>query len=44
MLDVNALRELLEVETNKLNEINAEKKRYEQGVRAMALATNVEGN
>ena len=44
MLDMNELSELLEVETNILNEKNNERKRYEQGVRAMALATNVEGN
>jgi hypothetical protein len=34
----------LEVEINKLDEKINERNRYEQGVRAMALARNVEGN
>ena len=42
MLDLTELITHLEVQTNILNEKRAEKERYEQGVRAMQLATTVE--
>jgi hypothetical protein len=44
MQDLNELMAHLEVQTNILNEKREEIKKYEQGVRAMAAAKNVEGN
>jgi hypothetical protein len=42
MIDIDELLAHLEVQTNILNEKRMEKERYEQGVRAMAEATNKE--
>lgn len=42
MFNIDELTSHLEVQTNILNEKRAEQARYEQGVRAMAEATNKE--
>jgi len=42
MLDLDELSAHLQVQTNILNEKRAEQEKYEQGVRAIQEATNVE--